>query len=82
MKQEVNAFVPGTAVRIAGKPGGPLSDLTFAAKDLFDVAGHSTGGGNHDWAKHYRIPTAHAWAVQALLDAGATLIGKTITDEI
>ena len=82
MKQEVNAFVPGTAVRIAGKPGGPLSDLNFAAKDLFDVAGHPTGGGNHDWAKHYRIPTAHAWAVQALLDAGATLIGKTITDEI
>ena len=82
MKQEVNAFVPGTAVRIAGNPGGSLSDLSFAAKDLFDVAGHPTGGGNHDWAKHYRIPTAHAWAVQALLDAGATLIGKTITDEI
>jgi len=82
MKQEVNAFVPGTSVRIEGKPGGPLSDLSFAAKDLFDVAGHPTGGGNHDWAKHYRIPTSHAWTVQALLDAGATLIGKTITDEI
>lgn len=82
MQDRVNAFVPGTSVRIAGKPGGPLSDLSFAAKDLFDVAGHPTGGGNHDWAKQYRVPMAHAWAVQALLDAGATLIGKTITDEI
>ena len=28
------------------------------------------------------MPTRHAWAVQTLLDAGATLIGKTITDEV
>src|SRR5262245_37246794 len=28
------------------------------------------------------MPTRHAWAVQRLLDAGATLIGKTITDEV
>ncbi|RKQ72896.1 amidase [Oceanibaculum indicum] len=82
MQDRINAFVPGTSVRIEGKPGGPLSGLSFAVKDLFDVAGHPTGGGNHDWAKNYRVPTAHAWTVQALLDAGATLIGKTITDEV
>ena len=75
-------FVPGPAVRIAGVPGGPLAGLTFAAKDLFDVAGHPTGGGNPDWARQHAVPTRHAWAVQRLLDAGATLIGKTITDEI
>lgn len=75
-------FVPGPAVRIAGAPGGPLAGLTFAAKDLFDVAGHPTGGGNPDWARQYPVPTRHAWAVQRLLDAGATLIGKTITDEV
>ena len=63
-------------------PGGPLAGLTFAAKDLFDVAGHPTGGGNPDWARHNPVPTRHAWAVQRLLDAGATLIGKTITDEV
>jgi amidase len=28
------------------------------------------------------VPTRHAWAVQCLLDAGATLVGKTITDEV
>src|SRR6516165_4530184 len=79
---DINAFVPGQRVRIEGSPGGPLAGLTFAAKDLFDVAGHPTGGGNPDWARSNPIPTRHAWAVQRLLDAGATLIGKTITDEV
>jgi amidase len=69
-------------VRIEGRAGGPLAGLTFAAKDLFDVAGHPTGGGNPDWARRHPVPTKHAWAVQRLLDAGATLIGKTITDEV
>jgi len=72
----------GPALRIAGAPGGPLAGLTFAAKDLFDVAGHPTGGGNPDWARQNPVPTRHAWAVQRLLEAGATLIGKTITDEV
>src|SRR4029078_4155408 len=75
-------FVPGPAVRICGASPGPLADLTFAAKDLFDVAGHPTGGGNPDWGRQHPLPTRHAWAVQTLLDAGATLIGKTITDEV
>ncbi len=75
-------FVAGPAPRIAGAPGGPLAGLTFAAKDLFDVAGYPTGGGNPDWARQNPVPARHAWAVQRLLDAGATLIGKTITDEV
>lgn len=75
-------FVPGPPLRIAGTPGGPLAGLTFAAKDLFDVAGYPTGGGNPDWARQHPVPMRHAWAVQRLLDAGATLIGKTVTDEI
>ncbi len=82
MTEEFGAFVPGPRVRIEGRPGGPLSGLTFAAKDLFDVAGVPTGGGNHDWPTGRPVPTRHAWAVQALLDGGATLIGKTITDEV
>ena len=75
-------FVPGLPVRIAGAATGPLAGLTFAAKDLFDVAGHPTGGGNPDWARQNPVPTRHAWAVQRLLDAGATLVGKTVTDEV
>jgi amidase len=82
MSEEIGAFVPGPRARIEGRAGGPLSGLTFAAKDLFDVAGVVTGGGNHDWPTGRAIPTRHAWAVQTLLDAGCTLIGKTITDEV
>jgi Asp-tRNA(Asn)/Glu-tRNA(Gln) amidotransferase A subunit family amidase len=74
-------FVSGP-LRIAGATSGTLTGLTFAAKDLFDVAGHPTGGGNPDWARQNPVPTRHAWAVQRLLGAGATLIGKTITDEV
>ena len=75
-------FVPGPVLRIAGAPVGPLAGLTFAAKDLFDVAGHPTGGGNPDWSRAHPVPTRHAWAVQRLLDAGARLVGKTVTDEV
>ncbi len=82
MTDDIGAFVPGPRVRIEGKAGGPLAGLTFAAKDLFDVAGVPTGGGNHDWPTGRPIPTQHSFAVQTLLDAGATLIGKTITDEV
>jgi amidase len=82
MIDSINAFVPSPRIRIDGASNGPLSGLSFAAKDLFDVAGVPTGGGNHDWARANPVPTKHAWAVQTLLDAGATLIGKTITDEV
>jgi amidase len=82
MHDAVNAFIPGPRLTIEGTADGPLRGLTFAAKDLFDVAGHPTGGGNHDWARAHPVPNSHAWAVQTLLDAGATLIGKTITDEV
>jgi amidase len=82
MTTDIGAFVPGPRVRIAGAARGPLSGLSFAVKDLFDVAGLPTGGGNHDWPTGRPIPKKHAWAVQTLLDAGANLIGKTITDEV
>src|SRR5260221_6131463 len=79
---DVNAFVPGPRVRIEGRPGGPLAGLTFAAKDLFDVAGHPTGGGNPDWGRSHPIPARHARALETLLHSAAGLIGKTITHEV
>ena len=82
MSDDFGVFVPGEQFRIEGKPGGPLAGLNFAAKDLFDVAGHVTGGGNPDWPRGRPLPIRHAWAVQRLLDAGAPIIGKTVTDEV
>src|SRR5205085_10132518 len=82
MTEDIGAFMPGPRLRIEGRADGALAGLTFAAKDLFDVAGVPTGAGNHDWPTGRPFPTKHAWAVQTLLDGGATLIGKTITDEV
>ena len=76
------AFVPGDHVARAGSATGPLAGMTFAAKDLFDVAGLVTGCGNPDWARTHAPAECHAWAVQSLLDAGASLRGRTVTDEI
>lgn len=75
------AFCPHGDFAIAGAAQGPLKGLTFAVKDIFDVAGHVTGGGNPDWLARHGPATRHAAAVQALLDAGAGILGKTITDE-
>jgi len=80
MQDTVNAFID--TFTIEGAADGPLAGLTFGAKDLYDVAGHITGCGSPDWARTHAPATSHAVAVQALLDAGATLVGKTHTDEI
>ena len=76
----VNAFV--SQFEIPGVSDGPLSGLTFAAKDLYDVAGHITGCGNPDWARTHPAATQHSPPVAAFLSAGARLVGKTHTDEL
>ena len=79
----LGAYVPGSEnLFIAGKASGPLKGLTFAAKDLFDIAGRVTGCGNPDWARTHPPAEHHAEMVSALLAAGADLRGKTITDEL
>ena len=79
---ELGAFVAGPRCRITGAATGPLAGLTFAVKDLIDVAGWPTGGGNPDWPAYAGTPTRHAAVVERLLGAGASIIGKTITDEV
>ena len=76
MNDELGAFRPDAMLRIEGAAGGPLAGMTFAAKDLFDVAGMTTGAGNPTFLAGRAPATRHAWAVQQLLDAGAALIGK------
>ncbi|MFC7540297.1 amidase family protein [Siccirubricoccus deserti] len=78
----VGAFIPGPRVEIAGSPTGPLADLSFAVKDLYDVAGQPTTYGNPDWALTHPVAAATAPVVTALLQAGAHLRGKTKTVEL
>ncbi len=79
---DFGAFVPGPRVTMGPSAAGRLNGLTFAVKDLIDVAGTPTGGGNPEWLKGQRPAATSAPAVVALLAAGATLHGKTITDEL
>ncbi|TQD78376.1 hypothetical protein C1H46_036069 [Malus baccata] len=60
----------------------PLSRLTFAVKDIFDVAGRVTGFGNPDWARTHPAAESTAPAVSAILSGGATSIGITVMDEM
>ena len=78
----VGAFIAGPELMMTGAGAGPLAGLTFAVKDLFDVEGRRTGGGNPDWLAQAEPATATAAAVLLMLDAGATLVGKTHTDEL
>ena len=78
----LDAFCKDTDAYLAGPEGRPLSDLKYAAKDIFDVAGFVTGGGNPDWKATHPPADQHAWIVETLLNAGATMVGKTHTDEL
>ena len=61
---------------------GKLSSLTFAVKELFDVRGFVTGAGNPLWKNTHPVAQTTAPSVEMLLNEGATLIGKTISDEM
>lgn len=77
-----HAFMPYPAVAVPHAASGPLAGLTFAAKDLFDVAGYPTSAGSPVKLALSGIKTRTAPVVQRLLDAGARFVGKTITDEL
>lgn len=76
------AFVAGPRARAAPLGRGPLDGLRLAVKDLIDVEGAVTGGGNPDWAATHCAAAHHAEVLRRLLVAGATMVGKTITDEL
>ena len=78
----MRAFVPGPRCERAPLATGRLDGLRFALKDAFDVANSPTSNGNPDWALTHPVPSATAPVVTALLQAGATLIGKTVASEL
>jgi amidase len=75
-------FMPYPACPVPHAPRGPLSGLTLAVKDLYDVAGYPTSAGNPHMLALSGIRTVTAPTVARLLAAGARFVGKTITDEL
>lgn len=82
VRGRLGAFVDEEPVILPGAAAGPLMGLRFAAKDLFDVAGHVTGCGNPDWRRTHPPAVKTAPLIERLVGAGATMIGKTQTDEL
>jgi amidase len=77
-----SAFVPHDIdAPVRGAATGPLAGLTAAVKDMYDIVGTITGNGSPTWLETHQPATKNAAAVQRILDAGATVIGKTVCDE-
>ena len=79
---DLGAFVPGPRTQLEPTGSGPLDGLTFVTKDLIDVAGSVTGGGNPDWHGQQTPAAISAVVVQRLLQAGAAMVGKTVALEV
>jgi amidase len=76
------AFVPhDLTAPIPGAKIGALAGLTAAVKDVFDIAGERTGAGSPEWLAAVQPAVVTADAVQQVLHAGASVIGKTVCDE-
>lgn len=82
LEENWGAFCPDGRFHLAGAPDGLLARLRVGVKDLFDIQGRVTGAGNPDWLATHKAAPRHAAAVQALLAAGADVVGKTLTDEL
>ncbi len=82
LHDSAHAFMPYPAAPVPHASSGPLAGLSFAVKDLLDVAGYPTSGGQPLLLALSGIKTQTAPTVQKLLDAGARFVGKTITDEL
>ena len=82
MHDAFNAFLDRDEPVPQSAADGPLSGLTLAVKDIYDVAGQRTGGGNPQKLAEAQPAERTAPAVQALLDAGARFVGRTQTDEL
>lgn len=78
---DFNAFI-NKEITLAPTNKGPLSGYTFAAKDVFEVEGHTSAAGNPTWLATHEPATTTAPVITALLQYGATLQGMTHTDEL
>ncbi|XP_008809807.2 outer envelope protein 64, chloroplastic [Phoenix dactylifera] len=87
IKQDFGAFVERLELLPPPQPAPPkaphpLTGLSFAVADIFDINGYVTGFGNPDWAKTHDPAARTSSVVSALVDGGATCVGKTVIDEM
>lgn len=61
----------------AGPRRGPLHGLPIGVKDIMDTADMPTGCGSPIY--HGQVPAADANCVRRMREAGAVILGKTVT---
>jgi len=77
-----SCFVPhDLPAPLKGVASGPLAGLSAVVKDMYDIAGERTGCGSPEWLATHPPAARNCPPVQKILDAGATIIGKTVCDE-
>ncbi len=76
------AFCTTNPVSLSPTGSGPLSNLTAAIKDVMDIAGTTTGFGQPEWLATHSAAASHATVVDKLLSNGASIVGRTISDEL
>lgn len=79
-----NAFTAHAPLEIPAKSPrpGPLSGVTLAVKDIFDVEGMRTGCGLPARLAEARPADRTASPIESLASAGAVIVGKTQCDEL
>lgn len=78
----VGAWMPEGRFIVKPTRQGLLDGLTFAVKDLFHVAGYKTSAGNPTWLTTHPVAEQTSPVIKQLLNQGATLVGKVLTDEL
>ncbi|XP_048637963.1 outer envelope protein 64, chloroplastic isoform X2 [Brassica napus] len=59
----------------------PLTALSFAVSDLFDVKGYVSGFGHPEWIRTHEAAASTSPVVSVLVEGGATCVGKTVVGE-
>ncbi|KAF4783370.1 hypothetical protein HER10_EVM0009266 [Colletotrichum scovillei] len=68
--------VPSRLYSLAARsPEKPLAGVRVGIKDIYDLAGVKKSNGNRAWYAFYPPAASTAPAIQALLDAGAVVVG-------
>nr|DAD32116.1 TPA_asm: hypothetical protein HUJ06_010967 [Nelumbo nucifera] len=87
VKEDFGAFIERLQLLPPPQPAPPkaphpLTGLTFAVPDVFDIDGCVTGFGNPDWVKTHEAATRTSPVVSSLVEGGATCVGKTVVDDM
>lgn len=78
----LQAFVRENHIALKGSDQSELSDLVFAAKDVFKILGSTYSNGHPEWLRTHEPDDFTASIIVKLLEAGADLVGKTVCDEL